>query len=84
MRKLIALAMIALALASGVAVYNIEKPAPRRSVQQQRLLKPPHPESNHMHKLLALALLALAVAGGVAVYSLEKPAPAAACTSANC
>jgi len=28
MRKLLALAMIALALAGGVAVYSLEKPAP--------------------------------------------------------
>jgi hypothetical protein len=28
MRKLLALAILALALAGGVAVYNLEKPAP--------------------------------------------------------
>jgi hypothetical protein len=33
MRKLIALALIALALAGGVTVYNLEKPAPAAACQ---------------------------------------------------
>jgi hypothetical protein len=44
MRKLIALALIMLAVAGGFACVSVEKPT-RRSVQrQQRLLKPPPSE----------------------------------------
>ena len=82
MRKLFALALLALALAGGVAFVSIEHstPAPRAAPQTAETSPfgvPP------MRKLLALALLALALVGGVAFVSLEKPTPTSACPNGN-
>ena len=76
MRKLLALALIALALAGGVAFVSVEHSNPRRSVRWRGLqLKPPPIGAPKMRKLLALALIALALAGGVAFVSLESRPP---------
>ena len=84
MRKLIALALVALALAGGVAVISVERRPPRTPIAAPAAETSPF-RGPAMRKLIALALLALALAGGVAVVSLERPTPAHAdCGSPNC
>ena len=67
MKKYLALALLALALAGGVAAVSTDEPASGAGGLHRRgLLKPPPIGATPMKKYLALALLALALAGGVA------------------
>ena len=74
MRKLLALALLALALAGGVAAGSsiLSLQPATGGLRELRLTEAP------MRKLLALALLALALAGGVAAGSSAAFAPARA------
>ncbi len=84
MRKLVALALLALALGGGVAVVSVERPTSAHAdCGSARLLKP-LPRRPTMRKLIALALLALALAGGVAAVSTFTAKPALACDSGSC
>ena len=70
MKKYLALALLALALAGGVAAFDLDQPASGAGeLQRPELLKPPPYGVIAMKKYLALALLALALAGGVAAFT---------------
>ena len=85
MRKLLALALLALALTGGVVVVASFDAKPALACAGLRLLKTPPIGATTMKKLLALALIALVLAGGVAVVTTMTAAPAlAGCPNGNC
>ena len=89
MQKHLALALLALALAGGVAAFTSINPRPALAnpgCSGSGLLNLPPIGATLMKKYLALALLALAIVGGVAAVSTinARPALALPCTGGAC